>query len=312
MKSTSYGLAFVTSSSMIQYALEIDPAVPLVVDFGEVESEWWLRQSERGGFPGPRFFHTEAKRLRLAEATSARRAVRCFAATDAAAAAVRTLAPEAAVTVLPNGLDLEYFGNAMQAGGGPLIVFNGSLGSDEELHDLREFCRRVLPLITARVPGARLVVTGRERPPAGRVPTPPDAEVVATGVDVRRYFHAQAVAVAPLRAATDARGLVLEPMAASVPVVATSKACEQLGARASVDLAVSDDAGEFAQHVVRLLGSGEERRGLGDRGRRFVETHFSWECYGAQLAEAIAGVMGSGERPAAPRPADPVATAETR
>ena len=55
MKAVAYDFVLVSGSSMIQYALALDPAVPLVVDFGEVDSEWWRRQAELRSFPGANF-----------------------------------------------------------------------------------------------------------------------------------------------------------------------------------------------------------------------------------------------------------------
>jgi len=49
-----YGLIFVTSSSMLQYTRDIDPAIPLLVDFGFVDSEWWaasVRKKRPEGIP---------------------------------------------------------------------------------------------------------------------------------------------------------------------------------------------------------------------------------------------------------------------
>jgi glycosyltransferase involved in cell wall biosynthesis len=215
------------------------------------------------------------------------------------------------MTVLPNGLDPELFTTGMRSGKRPTVVFNGSLAGDDGVHDLRDFCRAVLPLIDARVPEVRLVVAARSRPAADGLATLPGVEVVAGG-DVRRYFNAQTVAVAPLRAGSDARSLVLEPLAGAVPVVATTKACGELGARAGQDLEVADDPSEFAEHVVRLLESPTRRRELGEQGRRFVESRFSWETSGAQLAEAIDAVTGGSARPAATPPVNPLAIAEKR
>ncbi|MGH7400086.1 MAG: glycosyltransferase family 4 protein [Candidatus Rokuibacteriota bacterium] len=303
LKSTSYGLVFVSSSSMIQYALDVDPAIPLAIDFGDVESEWWRGQSERGAFPGARFFHAEATRLRTAEAAGARRAARCFTATDAAASTVQTLAPEAPVTVVPNGLDPDFFGSGMRRGKTPTVVFNGSLADEAEIHDFQEFCRTVLPAVRSRVPGVRFVVIGRERSAAARLEVLPGVEI-APGSDVRPFLHNHTVAVAPLRSATDVRALVLEPMAAAVPVVATSKACEQVMGRPGQDLHVADDALEFALHVVRLLEDAALRREVGHCGRRLVEARFSWDVYGGQLAEAVGAIVKASGGPTGPPTTD--------
>jgi hypothetical protein len=101
MKTGRYDLVYVSSSSMIQYALELDPAVPLLVDFGEVDSEWWRAQADLRSFPGANFYRTEAARLRTAEAAAAARASACIVASRQAGAAVARFAPWAPLTVIP-------------------------------------------------------------------------------------------------------------------------------------------------------------------------------------------------------------------
>lgn len=100
MRTAPYDLVFVSSSSMIQYALELDAAVPLIVDFGEVDSEWWRRQADLRSFPGANFYRTEAARLRSAEAAAAARAGACLVASRQAVAAVGRFAPWAPLTVI--------------------------------------------------------------------------------------------------------------------------------------------------------------------------------------------------------------------
>jgi polysaccharide biosynthesis protein PslH len=103
MKTGGYDLVYVSSSSMIQYALELDPGVPLLVDFGEVDSEWWRSQADLRSFPGANFYRTEAARLRTAEAAAAARASACIVTNPQAGAAVAQFAPWAPLTVIPTG-----------------------------------------------------------------------------------------------------------------------------------------------------------------------------------------------------------------
>ena len=101
MRTGGYDLVYVSSSSMIQYALELDPSVPMLVDFGEVDSEWWRAQAEMRSFPGANFYRTEAARLRTAEAAAAARASACIVASRQAGAAVAQFAPWAPLTIVP-------------------------------------------------------------------------------------------------------------------------------------------------------------------------------------------------------------------
>ncbi len=308
LKTTAYDLVCVTSSSMIPYALEIDPTIPMVVDFGDVESEWWLYQAARGVFPGTRFFRTEAARLRLAEAAAAQRAVRCFAATDKAADVVRSLEPKGSVSVVPDGIDLDFFAPAGRViGKTPTVIYNASLTDDEEVGEIREFCAGPLRTIRAGIPDVRFIVTGGVRAVGGL----PGVEVVAPMSDVRPFLHSHAVAVSPLRVSGGAHRAVLEPMAASVPVVTSTKGCEQLKARAGHDVLVADDPASFARQVIRLLEEAPLRQELGESGRRFVEGSFSWEVLCARLVEGIEEVLRAGGPPPATKSSGAIAAGLT-
>lgn len=291
LKAAPYGLVFVTSSSMIQYALEIDPAIPLVVDFGEVESEWWFRQAAQRAFPGTRFFKTEATRLRTAEAAAARRAIACLTATEKAAAIVRGLVAHAPVTVVPNGVEVSALGSGARLGTSPTVVVAAPSGDAARIRDVGRFCRAFLPAIQTKVPSVRMVVVSRESIPTSLVAELQGAEVAAPVSDLRRFLHGQVVAVAPLGSDVDVRAAIVEPMAAGVPVVATPALCQQVGATAGRDLLVADQPVDFAREVARLLESASLRRELADQGRRFAESSCSWGVYAARVTEVIERVL---------------------
>lgn len=293
--STKYDLVFVSSSSMIQYALDVEPTIPLVMDFGEVDSEWWTHQACRVAFGAGRFFRTEAARLRLAEAAAARRAIHCVAETPSAAQIVRSLDPVAPISVIPNGVDVYAFGSVPRRGVAPTVLFNTSLTTDAQIRDVIDFCRSIVPSVRARIPHTRFVVSSKD--PAGVSIASGglgEVEIRAPAPDLRQLFHSLAVAVAPLRASFDVRGSVLEPMAAGVPVVTTTKVSDHLGARVGQDLQACDDPLHFADQVVELLRQTALRQQIGGHGRRFVEVNFSWETIAARLGEVLAAVCGSG------------------
>jgi len=304
LRRTRYDLVFVSSSSMIQYTLDMDPALPMVVDFGEVDSEWWLRQATRGTFGAARFFRTEAARLRTAEAAAARRAVRCLAETPGAARIVQSLAPGAPTTVIPNGVDVESFAAPPRSGKVPTVVLNTSLRGEGDRADAVDFCRAIVPAVRARVPQARFVVASRDPVATGRAAKGfIGVELAAPAPDLRLLLHSHAVAAAPLRAGFDVRSSVLEPMAAGVPVVTTSRVRDYLCARPGRDLQVADSSLEFALKVIELLEQSSLREEMGAHGRRFVEANFSWRIFASRLGEILTGVVngnagaGTGSEP---------------
>ncbi len=305
LRNTGYDLVYVSSSTMIQYALDVDPEIPLVVDFGEVDSEWWARQAARGTYGAARFFRTEATRLRVAETTAAQRAVRRIVETPEAARIVQSLAPAAPTVVIPNGVDVDAAGAESRPGKVPTVVFSASLNGGPEMNEIVDFCRSIIPAVRARVPQARVVIASKE-PVSTRsaVDGVDGLEVVAPVTDMRLLFHRHAVAAAPSGPGFDVRTSVLEPMAAGVPVVTTSAVRDTLRVRAGRDLQVSDNRLDFAQRVVDLLENAGLREEMGTLGRRFVQANFGWEIFAARVDDLLGGAVkgGAAENGPEPRP----------
>ncbi len=307
LRRTRYDLVCVSASSMIQYALEVDKTIPLMVDFGEIDSEWWLQRGLRGSFPSTRFFRTEAARLRAAEAAAAGRAVRCLASSTEAADIVKHFAPEAPMIVIPNGVDVDALGSSPVRSKTPTVVLNTSLAGDMEIRDAIEFQRTVMPIVRERVPGARLVILSREPVANPRLGAALAGADLATGIpDPGPVLHQSTLAVAPLRHSLELQRSILEPMAASLPVVATSGVLQRLAVNAGHELLVADDPKDFALKIVRLFENDALRAGIGSRARSFVVEHHSWNHMAAQFLQVVEGISRP-PAPAAQAVSEPVA-----
>lgn len=309
LRSMSYDLVFVSSSSMIPYALEVDPALPLVMDFGGLDSEWWIRQADRASFGAARFCRTESVRLRIAETAVARRAARSIVDTTGTGEIVRSLVPDAGMAVIPNGVDMEYFASARRPGQTPTVVLCSGLAGESEMRDIVDFCRRVAPMVRARVPDARVVVSSRDGLGRRVVADLAGVKVVASAGDLRKLFHDHAVVAAPRQTGLDLHRSVLEPMAAGMSVVTSSQVREQLGAVDGRDLRVADGALDFAVHLIELLRQRSERHRMGDHARQFVQDHLSWQVCARRLGDEVAGVVGRGRAAAPPSASRPIAAA---
>jgi glycosyltransferase involved in cell wall biosynthesis len=290
LRRTRYDLVCVSSSGMIQYALGIDQTIPLIVDFDEVDSEWWLQRAARGSFPSTRFFRTEAARLRAAEATAARRAVRCVGGSAEAAEIVKRFAPDVPMIVIRNGVDVEALGSSPAHSKVPTVVLSTSLTGDPEVRDAIEFQRTVMPIVRERVPGVRLVILskGPISPVVAGALT--GAELVAGVPDPALMLHQSMVAVAPLRHGGDLRRTVLEPMGAALPVVATSAVLKGLAVSAGLELLVADEPKEFALKVAHLLAKDALRAELGARAQSFVIEQYSWNHMATQFGHVVESI----------------------
>lgn len=298
LRAESYDLIYVTSSSMIQYALEADLAVPVVVDLGDVESRWWSRQAEARSFPGANFYRTEAARLRLAEEAISRRAALCIVSSPHAARAVG-LANGTAPAIIPNGVDVDYFIPALRLPAAPAVLFLSPLESDRQVGAAAEFCRTVVPTVRRRLPATRFLVVGSELAPSAKGLAHMDGVEVASSIDdIRPYLHRATLGVAPLAAEGEPQTSILEAMCSGLPVISTTHASEGLGVRAGRDLLVEDAPTGCAARVSELLTSASLRAELGGQAAAFVRANYSWDVVGAQLEQkldsAVAGAPARG------------------
>jgi len=302
LRRTRYDLVFVSSSSMIQYALDVSPTIPMVVDFGEVDSQWWVRQAARGSFPATRFFQTEAARLRAAEGTAARRATLCLAETREAAGIVQALGPGAPIGLIPTGVDVEGPGPVQSADQAPTVVLSVSLSGATELKDARDFYRAVIATARKRVPAARFLIASRDPIPGARAGRDPFGVEVMAPTDIRSLYHGHAVAIAPQHAGFELRASVLEPMAAGIPVITTQTVCDQLGAQAGRDLRVAATALDFERELVELLENSSLRGEAGAQGRVFAQANYSWEALTVRLDQLLAEVVRAAGDPTTTKP----------
>ncbi|AZM54527.1 glycosyl transferase family 1 [Streptomyces sp. WAC 01529] len=185
--------------------------------------------------------------------------------------------------VVPNGVDVDHFspGASRRArdrllptdfAPAPLVVCVGRLCRQKG----QDVLLRAWASVTARVPGARLVLVG-DGPDAGRLRAGADASVTFAGAarDTADWYRAADVVVLPSRW----EGMALAPleaMACGRPVVVT----DVNGARESLPsagrahgLVPPEDPAALARALVALLRDAELRDALGRRGRRHVLDH---------------------------------------
>jgi hypothetical protein len=203
------------------------------------------------------------------------------------------------ISVIPNGVDLEYFQSSRRAGPGYIpnrLVFTGNMSYRPNVDAVQHFAAEVLPRIRREIPDVQLCIVGMDPSAAVRRLADGDRVVVTGRVDdVRPYFDSAAVAIAPLRVARGLQNKVLEAMAMRVPVVASPAAFAGISAVAGRDLVVASQPEEFSNAVVTLLRDPAARERFAAAGRSCVETNHNW----SQLLERLEDLVAGGDRLAA-------------
>jgi phosphatidylinositol alpha-mannosyltransferase len=204
--------------------------------------------------------------------------------------------------IIPNGIDYARFQRRYPrleclAQGRPTVLFVGRL---EKRKGLR-FLLRAWPEVLRRHPEARLVVVGRGRPLEGyrrfaaRQGWSPEDVVFAGYVsdeDLPRYYQAADVFCAPNTGQESFGIVLLEAMAAAVPIVAA----DIPGYRDVVThereglLVETKNAGALADAICRLLANPSLRASMRDAGQATAR-RYDWVHVGAEVLDYYSDVL---------------------
>ncbi|MGQ0601047.1 MAG: glycosyltransferase [Anaerolineales bacterium] len=206
----------------------------------------------------------------------------------AAMLALAGAAQTAPVTVVPNGVDLDYFApNPQLAREADTLVITGKMSYHANVTMVMQFVETVLPRLWARRPSVKLWVVGKE-PPAQLQALAQDPRITVTGSvpDLRPYLQRAAVAVAPLAYGVGIQNKVLEAMACATPVVASTAAVFALAdLRPGREAIVADGPEALADALSGLLADSGRQVEVGQAGRCYVERHHRWQDIVAGLVK---------------------------
>jgi glycosyltransferase involved in cell wall biosynthesis len=289
LRTNQYDVLQVEGIEMAHYALET-PAGQLQTVFDDHNAEYVLQK---------RAFLTDARRprrwigaaysliqwqkLTLYERRICRAADNVVAVSETDCRALRELLPGLEVTVVPNGVDLDFYRPGVTP---PLpglephsLIFTGKMDFRPNVDAVLWFVNDVLPLITAKIPDARFYAVGqsphpRLAPLAGR----PDVVITGRVPDTRPYIAGAGVYVIPLRIGGGTRLKVLEAMAMGQGIVSTRLGCDGFPFENGREVRFADDPEAFATAVMALLHSREEATALGRTARTYVESNYGWDA----------------------------------
>jgi glycosyltransferase involved in cell wall biosynthesis len=188
------------------------------------------------------------------------------------------------VSVLPNGVDLEYFHPGPQERRRFNIVFSGKMSYHANVATALYLYRQIMPLIWQQLPEVTLTIVGSNPPKViQQLARDPRVEVTDYVHDMRPYVRRAEVMLSPMVYSVGIQNKVLEAMALGTPVVVAAQAAEALEARPGRDLLVAGSAQEFANETLRLMHDAELHATLSQSGRRYVEEQHNWRAVTGRL-----------------------------
>lgn len=275
--------------SLAPYRKLVPRETPSFLCHHNVESAMMHRRSQNErSLPKAAYFRQEAWKLARYE----RRVARSFTghitvSSDDSARLIETVG-EVPCTVIPNGVDTDFFSARTDIAQTPRsVVFAGGMSWYPNRDAMLFFANEIWPLLKARVPGVTATIIGKHPPDALRKLGERDPSFKVTGFvdDVRPYLTAAAVYICPIRDGGGTRLKLLDAMSMGKAIVSTTVAAEGLETVPDKHLLLADTPTAFADSVVRLFDDADLRASLERAARAHAERHYDWRLIGQNLFE---------------------------
>lgn len=286
-------------SGMFQYTAFPELAgARRVVDLVDVDSQKWAHCAKYSAPPGRWLHQLESTRIERLEREIADRADHVVVISNEERDFFNAIAPQSRVTVVSNGVDLEYFNCANDSDAEPrTCCFVGVLNYAPNVDGLKWFCANVWPAVRAAVPDAKFLVVGKSPVSSiRRLSSMPGVEIHENVPDVRPYLRRSSVVVSPLRFARGVQNKVLEAMAMGKAVVATPTSLAGLHSAAAELVVCSQTPLDFAQALVSLFREPVVRNEIGRVSREFVAKSHDWRKCLSPLESLIGLSTDDGRR----------------
>ena len=191
------------------------------------------------------------------------------------------------ISVLPNGVDLDYFApdeNAPREA--DTLVVTGKMSYHANVAMVMHLVKQIMPRVWATRPEVKLWVVGKDPVPEIRsLSQNPKITVTGTVDDIRPYLRGACAAVSPVIYGVGIQNKVLEAMACGTAVVSTPQAVSTLNVTDGKDVLIAEHPDIFARHVLDLLNDQNYRDQIGTAGRKYVEAYHDWSEIANKLGD---------------------------
>ena len=183
------------------------------------------------------------------------------------------------IIVIPNGVDLDYF-SAQQTvkEDYPSLIFTGHMSFPPNIEAVDFFIGNVFQIVKRQIPDVKLYIVGSDVNNRILKYNKSDAIIITGAVDdIRVFLDKATVFVNPMISGCGIKNKLLQAMAMKKPVVSTSLGAEAVQAQDGVDFMIADNANDFANKIIELLGSDTKRLVMGENARKTVEKNYNWQ-----------------------------------
>jgi glycosyltransferase involved in cell wall biosynthesis len=298
---------FVDGWLVAQYLPQWFPGLQLLHEHNAEYQLWERESARRGGGPLRWAVSREAARVRRYEAGILPRFDAVFAVSAEDRRALLSLGADAnRVHILPNIPDpaLLALPALSFAATEPVLMYFGTLSWQPNIDGLERLITRILPLVTRRIPEAKLIVAGRDAPRSlvELAQRSPGVQYAGALDDPEPLYRRARVFVETTQTGGGTRLKVLNAMARGLPTVASVQAAQGLDIVPGDHLLVARDDDVLAEAIVLLLTDQARWRVISENGRALVRGKYVAEAAFRALDEVLGDARDEPSPHAARRP----------
>ncbi len=292
ISSGQYDAVHILDLVLAQFFVRENTNIPVVLDRTRVDLQYQLMEQRRMKFSlKTRLLNLENLiKLWAFEKTVARRcALQVVCGPDDQTFIRRYISQAVPISVIPNGVDLDYFHPLavhLPRDPDPTLIFCGAMDYNPNVDALRWFFSEIHEPLLSRVPALKVLIVGKDPGPEIRAYSNRPGVTVTGGVpDVRPYYRRAWLQIVPLRIGGGTRLKIVESLGIGTPVISTRIGAQGLDLGDNREILYAETTTEFIDQTVRALNDPSLRSALETFGRDSIGSRLSW----ARLGEVLSG-----------------------
>ncbi|MEO5803900.1 MAG: glycosyltransferase [Verrucomicrobiota bacterium] len=291
LASGNYDAVHACDIILAQYFMRQHHKVPLVIDRSRVDLQFQLMEHSRMNFPlRTKLLRCEGylKLWRFERAVARRAALEIVCGPDDETFLRRYVRREMPISVLVNGVDLDFFrpeASNEPRSEKPSLIFCGAMDYNPNIDALRWYFQEIHEPLKNLIPALEVLVVGKQ--PVAEVSDygkKPNVTVTGGVPDVRPFYRRAWLQIVPLRIGGGTRLKIVESLAMGTPVVSTTIGAQGLNLKHGENILLADSAEDFVRETAQALRDAELRKKLDQTGVETVRSRFSWSTLGEELS----------------------------
>jgi glycosyltransferase involved in cell wall biosynthesis len=235
----------------------------------------WERLSQTEKFTPKRYYlQFLARRLKDYESEQINRFHQVFAMSEADRHHILRLGCEISVDVFPVSLDFPQYTVNSNGSNFPTLFHLGSMDWIPNREGIEWFLDEVWPDIEELNSELRFYIAGRHMPKKFFEYDSDNVVVEGEIFDAVEFMNSKAIMIVPLLSGSGMRVKILEGMAMSKCIIATTIAAEGIACQHGKDILLADSPDEFYRYILQCLTQPKKWKEIGEQARKTVEREY--------------------------------------